>query len=236
MNSVSPSPRPPVAPSFSAAPAVQVKICGITTPGDACLCVEAGAHAIGLVFHRRSTRCVTLGQAAAIARAVPDGFPLVGVFVGAAESEIRHAAEKLGLSAVQLHGSETPALVADLRRAGHRVIKALFVGRPPGFDDAPLYPVDAILMEPGNGALPGGSGAAWGWAVPDGLRSGLPLVLAGGLHSGNVRDAIKTAQPDAVDVSSGVESAPGRKNPERVRAFLEAVRACPAHPTLRRIF
>ncbi len=239
MNSVSPSPRPPVSPSFAAAPAVQIKICGITTPADAHLCVEAGANAIGLVFHPHSIRSVTSAQAEEIAQAVPEGFPLVGVFVNAPGAEIRRIVERVGLSAVQLHGQEPPALVDGIRRSGLRLIKALFLDRSPRLEEARRYSADAFLVEAGRGPLPGGSGKAWDWTLPASFSRGTPLVLAGGLHAGNVREAIQVARPDAVDVSSGVESAPGRKDPERVRAFLNAVRACPAgpaHAAQRRIF
>jgi phosphoribosylanthranilate isomerase len=239
MKSVSPSPRPPVSPSSAPAPAVQVKICGITTPADARLCVEAGANALGLVFHPQSSRFVRMEQALAIARTVPEGLPLVGVFADAAEAGIRSMTDRLGLSAVQLHGRESPALVAILRRAGLRVIKALFSARSPGLAEAGGYRADAFLVEAGAGPLPGGSGTAWSWDLPGAFSRGTPLILAGGLQAGNVTQVIRAARPDAVDVSSGVESAPGRKDPERVRAFLEAVRRCPADLTQtmhRRIF
>jgi phosphoribosylanthranilate isomerase len=160
----------------------------------------------------------------------------VGVFVDAAEAEIRRIAEQVGLSSVQLHGRESPALVADLRRSGLRVIKALFTDRSPGLAESARFQADAFLVEPGRGPLPGGSGTAWGWAVPADFHPGAPVILAGGLQAGNVLEAIQAVRPDAVDVSSGVESSPGRKDPERVRAFLQAVRTCPAHPTRRRVF
>jgi phosphoribosylanthranilate isomerase len=160
----------------------------------------------------------------------------VGVFVDAAESEIRRIANSAGLSAVQLHGRETPALVADLRRAGLRVIKVLFTDRLPRLAEADRYAADSFLVEPGRGPLPGGSGAAWPWAVPAEWNRATPVILAGGLDAGNVREAILSVAPDAVDVSSGVESAPGRKDLDRVRAFVEAVRACPTPGIGRRIF
>ena len=239
MNPVSPSPYLPVPPSFASAPAVQVKICGITTPEDAEMSVRAGAAAIGLVFHPPSPRHLTLDRAAAIAGAVPPGFPLVGVFVDAGETEIRQQVERLGLTAVQLHGRENPTLVADLRRTGLFVIKALFINRQPDFMAVSRYLASAFLIEAGRGLLAGGTGQPWPWAIPGEFYRGTPLILAGGLQADNVRDAIQSVRPDAVDVSSGVESAPGRKDPDRVRAFLEAARACPASPAQsirRRIF
>jgi phosphoribosylanthranilate isomerase len=214
----------------------QVKICGITSPEDAVRCVGAGADALGLVFWPQSTRAVSPALAAEIAQAVPASFPLVGVFVDAAEVEIRQTVERVGLAAVQLHGRENTFLVADLRRSGLLVIKALFTGREPGVDAARDYLASAFLVEAGRSQQPGGTGREWNWEVPDGFYRGAPLILAGGLAPANVAAAVRAVRPDAVDVSSGVESAPGRKDRKLVRAFVDAVRGCPVEINPRRIF
>jgi phosphoribosylanthranilate isomerase len=215
------------------APAVQVKICGVTRPDEAEACVKAGARAIGLVFYPRSRRCIRPETAAAIRRALPAGAVCVGVFVDALPETVLQVARTAGLDAVQLHGCEPPETVAHLRREGLFVIKALFAGRAPAFEDAPRYPASAFLVECGQGALPGGNARAWDWSAASGIRLDRPLILAGGLTPLNAAQAICAASPDALDVSSGVETAPGRKDITKVKAF---IRAATAAPCRRRVF
>ena len=212
---------------------VQVKICGLTRADEAAACAEAGAHAVGLVFYERSRRCVRLEAARDIRRALPAGVACVGVFVNAPFERIRQVARTVGLTAVQLHGSEPPETAARLGAEGLLVVKALFAERTPGLDRAQAYAPAAVLVECGQGALPGGNALVWEWGRAAAIGEGSPLILAGGLAPGNVAAAIAQARPDAVDVSSGVEVSPGRKDIDKVRAFIRAARA--AH-CRRRVF
>jgi phosphoribosylanthranilate isomerase len=185
-----------------------------------------------MIFYPRSPRCLSPEQAAAICAAVPPDVARIGVFVDATPAAVLDLARCCGLTGVQLHGKETPRTVAALREAGLRVIKALFAARPPGFEAAAAYAPDAFLVECGRGRLPGGNAEVWHWSEARGIDRRAPLILAGGLRPDNLVAAITAAAPDAVDVSSGVEDAPGRKNLERVAAFIRT--AGQVHPEGRR--
>jgi phosphoribosylanthranilate isomerase len=203
---------------------VRVKICGITSPEDGIMAARAGADAIGLVFWPRSPRYVDLDKARAIAAAVSPFVLRVGVFVDATTDEIGRAVHAAGLDVVQLHGDEPPEVFDRLPRRG---LKALRVG--PGFDASRALSYQrhaaGLLLDTQAKGVPGGTGETFDWAVAEWVRTQVScLVLAGGLTPDNVGDAIATVKPDAVDVSSGVESEPGRKDPNKVRAFIEAVR------------
>jgi len=137
---------------------------------------------------------------------------------------ILEGARRCRLTGVQLHGNEPPETVLRLREAGLMVIKALFAARMPDLKAAADYAPDAFLVECGRGKRPGGNAEVWNWAEARGLSASVPLVLAGGLSPENVAEAIAAAAPDAVDVSSGVEKAPGRKDLDRVAAFIHAAR------------
>ncbi len=215
---------------------VQVKICGLTDEDQARACARLGADAVGLVFYPPSPRHVGKALARRITAALPRGTAAVGVFVDEPLEDILDTARDCGLDAVQLHGREKPRRAAELRRAGLRVIKALFANRPPGFADADDYDADALLVECGRGPLPGGNAATWNWAAAAPLARRHPLVLAGGLTPENVADAVAAARPHAVDVSSGVELRPGVKDLARVRALLTAVIDSPHPEKTRRIF
>ena len=205
-----------------------VKVCGLTRPDEALACARMGADAIGLVFYPQSPRHLTAPQAVDICRCLPEGVTPVAVCVDLPSDEILNFASECGCTTVQLHGRETPNKVARLRQAGLRVVKALFASRPPEVSQAPHYDAaTAFLIECGAGRQPGGNARAWDWTVPAGLFEKQPVILAGGLTPGNVRRALRTARPDAVDVSSGVERTPGRKDLEKVKAFLAAVKGCP---------
>jgi phosphoribosylanthranilate isomerase len=205
---------------------VQIKICGLTDPVQARACARLGADAVGLIFYPPSARHVEKNQARRITAGLHAGTVAVGVFVDTSFDEIMHTVDRCGLTAVQLHGRETPQLVADLKKAGLQVIKALFTGRSPGFAAAADYDADAFLVECGRGPLPGGNAVAWDWSAAARLARRFPLVLAGGLAPGNIAAAIAAARPHAVDVSSGVEIRPGVKDLHRVRTLIEATRAC----------
>ncbi len=201
----------------------QVKICGLTRPDEAARCAERGADAIGLVFFPKSPRHVGLAQARAVVAALPAAVAAVGVFVDETFDAIMARVDGCGLSMVQLHGRESPELAARLRAAGVGVIKALFVGGRPGLDDAAGFDVDGILVECAKGPLPGGNAQTWDWSAARGLGRRFPLVLAGGLRADNLAEAIAAARPAAVDVSSGVEAVPGRKDDHKVSRLMAAL-------------
>ena len=197
---------------------VKVKICGVMTPEDACVCAEAGADAIGLNFWSGSKRLVEVSQAAAIALALPPGVGKVGVFVDAERREIERVIDVVGLDAVQLHGHETPQ---DCCGFAVKVIKA--ISMPPESESAAAiaqrYAADFILLDADAGVERGGSGRSFDWRRAVGVAPGR-LFLAGGLRPDNVAEAVRVAAPYGVDVASGVESVPGRKDAERVREFI----------------
>jgi phosphoribosylanthranilate isomerase len=205
-------------------PYPQVKICGLTRPHEAAHCVRLGADAIGLVFFPKSPRNVTDDQARAVVAALPETVAAVGVFVDAPFSFIMERVDRCGLCMAQLHGREPAELAARLMAEGVGVIKALFVDGAPGIADAKNYQVDAFLVECAKGPLPGGNAMAWDWGTAREFGRQSPLVLAGGLSPGNVHDAIRACLPWAVDVSSGVEASPGRKDIHKVERLIAAVR------------
>jgi phosphoribosylanthranilate isomerase len=207
---------------------VLVKICGITSAEDARLAAAAGADAVGFVFWPGSPRRVTVEQAAEAARALPPFVLRVGVFVDAPREKMQRTADAVGLDLLQLHGQEPPESLAGL---GRRALKAVRVGSGFRLEEALRYEgyaagllVDTRLS--GETALPGGTGVPFDWSLVKGLRERASfLMLAGGLGPDNVAEAIAAVRPDAVDVSSRVETLPGRKDAARVRAFVDAVRS-----------
>jgi len=214
----------------------QIKVCGLTRVAEARACADAGVDAIGLVFYPPSPRFVRPGRAARIAAAVSGQAVTVGVFVDETYDTIMRRAEDCLLRAVQLHGQEPQALVRRLRRHNLTVIKALFHTRAPFFKEAAAYDASAFLLECGRGRLPGGNAAAWRWQTARNIERCKPVILAGGLTPANVSGAIRCGSPDAVDVSSGVESSPGRKQSTKVKSFINAVSASGNPTKTRRIF
>lgn len=204
----------------------QVKVCGLTDVDEAVGVAALGVHAVGCVFYPRSPRHLSREEARAICAALPPEVRRVGVFVDESVETVLHTVRACGLDTVQLHGRETPEEVERLREEGLRVIKALFATRSPGPGDAGRYRPSAFLMECGAGKLPGGNAETWDWSEARPMADRSPLVLAGGLTPGNVARAISLAQPDAVDLSSGVEAAPGRKDLAKVAALMAAVQGC----------
>lgn len=198
----------------------RVKICGVTRVADALHAAHAGADAIGLNFYPRSPRCVSRETAAAIAAALPEGVCRVGVFVDAGREEIAAVAATVGLDAIQFHGDEPRALCAGWDRP---TIKAVRVDGPQALAAAADYPVDYLLADAHVVGLPGGTGRR----VPVAWLVGVPsqrLILAGGLTPETVAEAVRAVRPAAVDVASGVESAPGIKDPEKVERFIANAR------------
>ena len=201
---------------------VRVKICGITRREDALAAAAAGADAIGFVFHTGSPRHVDPGIAALIVQALPPFVTSVGLFVNATDREVAEVLDIVALDLLQFHGDET---AAACERHGRPFIKAIAVR--PGIDllqsAASFHRARGLLLDAYVPGLPGGTGTQADWtAIPRSIA--LPVVLAGGLHSGNVAAAIRTVRPWAVDVSSGVESSKGIKDHDKLYAFMRGVR------------
>ena len=204
---------------------VRVKVCGITSPEDALLAAEAGASAIGLIFWPNSPRFVDRAMARRIVDALPSFVLRVGVFVDQSLDMLTRTSDDVGLDIIQLHGSERPEMVACLPR---RVLKAIRVGTESVLEEVEQYESAAILLDTKDEQRPGGTGQSFDWRLAQQVRAKVPfLVLAGGLTPENVAAAIKSVGPDAVDVSSGVESRPGKKDPVKLKGFMEAVRSVP---------
>jgi phosphoribosylanthranilate isomerase len=195
---------------------VKVKICGVTTREDAFLAVEAGADAIGLNFFDRSPRYLAMESAESIVAGLPDSVCRVGVFVDARRQDVERIVERLGLQAVQLHGDESEDYCLDW---DCKVIKAVRAKDRETVRRIGAYPVDFVLVDAYVKGLAGGTGqlARWEW-LSEIARD--RLIVAGGLTPDNVADAVRQLRPAVVDVASGVESAPGKKDPERVRSFV----------------
>ncbi len=204
---------------------ILVKVCGITNDADAEAAIAAGADALGFNFFARSPRFITLQAARRIIEQLPPSILPVGIFVNEAEPEtvVRVAAEA-GVRVVQLHGDESPAYCAQL--STYSVIKALRVSEQFTPERATRFHPHAILLDAYSPQAHGGTGLTFDWSLARRTRDVVTrLFLAGGLTAANVGAAIAAVQPFAVDVCSGVESAPGRKDIVKLRAFLAAVRA-----------
>jgi phosphoribosylanthranilate isomerase len=209
---------------------MEVKICGVCRPEDAAVVAAAGADYLGVILAPGTVRSRTLEEAAAIFAAAP-GCARVGVFVDSPPALLREFAERLQLDVVQLHGDESPAESDALRDGSWRVWKAIRPRNSGEFlagVEAYGTMADALLLDGWSGTAPGGTGARFPWdeiaTVRDRIPAGLRLVVAGGLHAENLAAAVDRLGPDVVDVSSGVESASGVKDEDRVRAFVGAAR------------
>lgn len=201
---------------------IRVKICGITRLEDAEAAAALGADAVGFVFWPGSPRCVEVGRARAIARALPPMVTAVGVFADQPPGEVALVARTVGLGAVQLHGQER---IADYDGLAWRVIKAVPVS-PDRSPDAALALPDhvTVLLDAHDPVRLGGTGRTIDWTVAARVARARRVILSGGLRPENVRDAVAAVRPYGVDVSSGVETAPGRKDPARLRALFDAIR------------
>ncbi len=217
---------------------VAVKICGLRDPRHAALAAAHGARWVGVVFFPASPRHVSPDEARGVVEALPATVPAVGVMVNPDDEAVRTAAAT-GITGLQLHGGEPPERVAAVRRiAGMPVIKALGVSTPEDIRKAAAFrdSADRLLFDaspPAGARRPGGNARAFDWRILRGIDPGLPWILSGGLTAANVGTAATCAGASAVDVSSGVESAPGEKDSARIKAFLEAARAPVRRPSSR---
>jgi phosphoribosylanthranilate isomerase len=217
---------------------LRVKICGITRAEDARLACKLGADAIGFIFYDKSPRCVTLAQAADIAAGLPEHVARVGVFVNTPPAEILRYIKNVGLTAVQLHGDYP--LEAFEHFAADQVIAVARVGEDFRSEDLARFTdqAAAILLDTQKKGLYGGTSETFDWQAALAAKAYGRLIVAGGLTPDNVRTAVETVAPYALDVSSGVEAEPGRKHPDKLRRLFANLQAYRQHwqPVSRRRF
>jgi phosphoribosylanthranilate isomerase len=201
----------------------RVKICGITSVADGLVVAEAGADMIGLMFYEQSPRFITLAKAAEISRALPPFVMRVGVFVNATEETVMRAIADCGLSLLQFHGDEPSAFCTQF---GLMSMKAIRVKDAASIEQLADYRTDAFLLDAHSKSGLGGTGEKFNWDLAvTAQKFNKPIFLAGGLTPANVAEAVRLVRPFAVDVSSGVESAPGKKDPAKVAAFITAAKS-----------
>jgi phosphoribosylanthranilate isomerase len=202
----------------------KIKICGITNLPDALLAVELGADALGFIFYPKSPRYIQVRAAADICHALPPFVTKVGVFVDELEYEIEKALSECLLNALQFHGEEPPGFC---QKFPAKSIKAIRVRDESSLRAAAEYDVDALLLDTYTESERGGTGRTFDWSLAALAKQTLapPIILSGGLTTTNVQEAVRKVRPYAVDVSSGVEREPGKKDPEKLRRFIELVKA-----------
>jgi phosphoribosylanthranilate isomerase len=206
---------------------VQVKICGLSTPETVTSAITHGADFTGFVFYSPSPRNVDIEMAQYLAKQVPDHIGRVGLFVDPDDDLLAQVLNTVPLTMIQLHGDETPDRVGQIKRKFDiPVMKALPIENADSLGSIAAYedPADWLLFDAKGEKLPGGNGIAFDWSILKDYQGAKPWMLAGGLTPENVGDALSLLSPDAVDVSSGVESAPGEKDPVKIEAFLKAVK------------
>ena len=200
----------------------RVKICGVTSEADGLMAAEAGADMIGLMFYEQSPRRITVAQAAGIARRLPPFVLRVGVFVNPEPALVARAIAECGLNLLQFHGAEPSDFCTQF---GVMSVKAVRVRDAASVQALENYQTDAFLLDACAKSGLGGTGETFNWQLAlEARKFGKPIFLAGGLTPDNVAQAVRQVRPFAVDVSSGVESAPGRKNADKVRAFIAAAK------------
>jgi phosphoribosylanthranilate isomerase len=209
--------------------ATKIKFCGLTDPADADAAVAAGAWALGVILWPGSRRRCRPAVAAQIAATHRRQVQVAGVFVNPTLDEVTRAADEIGLTLLQLHGDEGPAFCGEAaRRTGCRVIKAARVRSGADIQALGAFHTDFHLLDSYRQGVPGGTGETFAWDLARSRPSTVPVILSGGLTPENVSDAIAAVRPYAVDVASGVETAPGRKDHDRLNAFAAAVNATAA--------
>ncbi|MCK9392742.1 MAG: phosphoribosylanthranilate isomerase [Syntrophales bacterium] len=200
----------------------EIKICGITNIEDALHAAACGADALGFIFSRRSPRYIAPAAAAEIIARLPGTICKIGVFVNEAAETVKQTAAACGLDLIQLHGDETAAYCEGFR--SEALIKALPLETGEDLQRASRYPVRALLVDARAAGCYGGTGKQASWELAARLGKDKPLILAGGLNSENIAAALGTVRPLAVDINSGVESAPGKKDAEKVKNIIEIIK------------
>jgi len=204
-------------------------MCGISDPADARRVADLGAWALGMNFWPQSPRVCTLETGEAIGAELQRRLELVGVFVNATLDEVAYAADRCNLTMVQLHGDEGPRYCSEVaRRTGAKVMKAVRVRDAATLLDLQRFHTDFHLLDAYSPGTPGGTGESFDWELVCRHPRTPPVVLAGGLTAENVGEAIEVGRPFAVDVASGTEASPGRKDPAKLEAFMRAVEAADA--------
>jgi phosphoribosylanthranilate isomerase len=207
----------------------RVKICGVSDPADARRVADSGAWALGMIFWPDSPRACPVDVAEMIGADLHRRLELVGVFVNESLDEVAATADRCGLTIVQLHGDEGPAYCREVaRRTGAKVMKAVRVHDAAQVHDLQRFSTDYHLLDAYSPRTPGGTGETFDWELARRHPRTPPMVLSGGLDPENVGAAIDTARPFAVDVVTGTEAAPGRKDPAKLKAFVRAVEAADA--------
>jgi phosphoribosylanthranilate isomerase len=207
----------------------RVKICGVSDPADASRVAELGAWALGMIFWPESPRACPLGVAEEIGATLQRRLELVGVFVNASLDEVADTADRCRLTLLQLHGDEGPAYCREAaRRTGAKVMKAARVRDAAQVHDLERFHTDYHLLDAYSPRTPGGTGESFDWELARLHPDTPPVVLSGGLTPDNVGTAMEAGRPFAVDVASGTESSPGRKDPAKLTAFFRAVQAADA--------
>ncbi|HAX46113.1 MAG TPA: phosphoribosylanthranilate isomerase [Nitrospina sp.] len=201
-------------------PRVRVKICGTTSLKDALLAVESGADAVGFIFYKESPRNISQKDVKEIVAQLPPFVESIGVFVNETSDKINRIAEQCRLTAVQLHGEESPAFCRRIKR---RVVKAVRVKDAESLKGMSDFDVSGFLLDAYNEESRGGTGRVFDWNLALRAKKQGPVIIAGGLNPYNVYTAIHRVKPYGVDVCSGVEKSPGVKDPEKISEFIKAV-------------
>ncbi len=200
---------------------VKVKICGITNLEDALAAAEAGADALGFVFYPESPRFIEPGEVRNIISKLPVFITTVGVFVDESEEMIRRIIRESGVQTLQFHGAESPLLCTRFRE---KVIKSVRVKNVESLNSMKMYPLDTFLLDTYHEKMKGGTGRTFDWKIAEKAKEYGLIILSGGLTPSNVGEVITRVQPYGVDVSSGVEISPGKKDHRKIREFMKEVR------------
>jgi phosphoribosylanthranilate isomerase len=201
---------------------IQVKICGITNKEDARCAAKLGAAALGFIFYPPSPRNIKPADARKIVSVLPDELVKVGVFVNEKATEIKRVMKYCGLDMIQLHGDESPAYCREFPAS--QVIKAVEFKNDDDFNQASGYDVAAILVDSRHAGLYGGTGKKANWELACRIKNKKPLILSGGLNEGNIAEAIKAVLPNALDINSGVELKPGKKDHAKMARIFDIIR------------
>jgi phosphoribosylanthranilate isomerase len=201
---------------------IQVKICGITNKEDALCAVRCGAGALGFIFYSPSPRNISPEDARKIVSALPADLAKVGVFVNESPAEVKRIVEYCGLDMIQLHGDETPAYCHEFPAS--QIIKAVELKNDDDLNHASRYDVAAILVDSRSAGLYGGTGRKADWELAYRMGSKKPLILSGGLNEDNIEEALKVVAPSALDINSGAESEPGKKDHVKLARIFDKIR------------
>ena len=210
---------------------LEVKICGLSTPETLQAAIDAGAAYVGFVFFEKSPRNVTISLAAQLVKSVPRNVKTVGIFVDPTDAFLNSVLESVSLDIIQLHGHESPQRTAEIRKLAP-VMKAISVSTPKDiikaksyFNAADMMLFDAAPPKDSKTDLPGGNGISFDWSFVSNMECPLPWMLSGGLGIHNIKEAVSTAKPRIIDISSGVESAQGIKSIPKIKALIKTVKA-----------